>query len=187
MKNTEENIKKAFKKALCFHHLEMISDNILTKFFFPRWMDVIRSDDFIGWTQWSTKMKRLDIFSYCFLPVCISPFSAFSHDPNNHSFSFCHLQVGELFFSCTNEKVSFTLHQGNASLFPKPRPLCSSGNWSREGGNEWSDLSFSSSHPTHPMEESKEERKACGHCYSPLLAYDCRLLQRTSHLQIPPR
>ena len=27
-------------------------------------------------------MKRLDIFSYRFLPVCISPFSAFSHDPN---------------------------------------------------------------------------------------------------------
>ena len=27
-------------------------------------------------------MKRLDIFSYRFLPVCASPFSAFSHDPN---------------------------------------------------------------------------------------------------------
>ena len=75
----------------------------------------------------------------------------------------------------------------SASLFPKPRPLCSSETWTGEGGNERSDHSFSSPYPTHPMEESKGERMACGRCYSPLLACDCGLLQRTSHLQIPPR
>ena len=95
-------------------------------------------------------------------------------------------------FMCRKEKVPFDLDQVNASLFPEPRPFCTSGTWSRKGGSEWSGISFSSSHPTHAMEKSthpypKGERKACVPLLPLLLAYCCGLLQPTSHLWIPPR
>lgn len=140
-------------------------------------MDVIRNDDFIEWTQWRTKMKQLDIFSYRFLPVCLFPFPALSHDPNTaHSFSFWHLQGGEPFLG-QEWKGLVRSWPSQCSLFPEPRPLCSSGAQSREGGNEWADLPFSSPHPTQPLEESKGERKAWGCCCSHLLSYHCGLLQ----------
>ena len=157
----------------------------IDNFFFPRWMNVIRSDDFTGRTRRSTKMKRLDIFSYRFLPVCASPFSAFSHDPNTAiAFLSVTFRKGNC-FSRAGMKRSRSLSIKSvllSSLSPGLSVV-------QRLGPEKEVMSglIIHSHPTHPMEESKGERMACGRCYSPLLACDCGLLQRTSHLQIPPR
>lgn len=139
------------------------------------------------------RWRGLTFFSDHCHPVCFisSPFSSLSHDPEGaHSFPFTFREWN--CFVCRKEKVPFDLDQVNASLFPEPRPFCTSGTWSTKGGNEWSGISFSLSHPTHHMEKStypypNGERKACVPLLPLLLVYYCGLLQPTSHLWIPPR
>lgn len=132
----------------------MISDNILTIFFFQdgwMWLGVMTSQDGHGGVQRWSGLTFSPTVSFQFALLHSLPWSKHSH-----SFSFCHLQEGELFFSCRNEKVSFTLDQVSASLFPKPRPLCSSETWTGEGGNERSDHSFSPYSPHGRIQGGKD-------------------------------